>query len=248
MNRIQPKTIRSIIQNDPRAGMAPMEIVMVLPILCALLTLIMYVCLFSINRTEVVIEARQSAWKDRHNVRSAKQLRTPSGFVIGRVVRRDGRPPEGGVIESSKSRPIVSVANTLGLNKFNVSSKHTLLAGTWDYRLNKFDRVRQLGISNKALDVGAASPFGLLGILSFGGVGSGFSGALSRATDIVGPISAQFGRFQLAPLRLDIARLKGQRALEEDPDKRRALSRQIDRKQRELDRRKALIDQFNAGF
>lgn len=67
-------------------GMAPLEMVLVLPILVAVFMLIMYVGFFSYKQAHCVAEARNDAWHKRHTEAKAKAYNFRSqnqGEVIG---------------------------------------------------------------------------------------------------------------------------------------------------------------------
>ncbi len=104
-----------ISRHRPRAGTAPLEFVMVLPVILFVLAAILWVGVAMNTQAELTVETRNDAWK-----------------------RRDGGPSEDAFhfdrqnrIESRMERPVEFLRIFSGFAP--ASARHAVLAGSWDH-------------------------------------------------------------------------------------------------------------------
>lgn len=128
-----------------RRGMAPLEFVMALPVLLLLIVGITWLGFSVIGQTEVLIEARNKAWKRRFEDASKKPLMFPSGVSVAKnpfySVEADY------VTETSTKKVDVS---PMFSRLPGPRASHTILAGSWDYRAMPFDKAPEWELLAKA--------------------------------------------------------------------------------------------------
>jgi len=146
-----------------RHGMAPLEFVMALPVLFLLMVAITWLGFSVIGQTEVLVEARNKAWKRRFEDASKKPLYFP--ILIGLYDEKSDY-----VTETASQRVDVSpIFNGVP----GPRAGHTILAGSWDHIAMGFAEPPDLklmavaaaiGLAGNVLDAGASldDPLGLI--------------------------------------------------------------------------------------
>jgi hypothetical protein len=146
-----------------RAGIAPLEFVMALPVLLLLIVGITWLGFTMIAQTEVLIEARNKAWKRRFEDISKKPLYFP--LLIGLYDEKKDYAHETATKKVNVS-PLFNLARA-------PAAGHTILAGSWDHQAMSFKDPPDLklmavaagiGLFGTGLDVAASldDPLGLL--------------------------------------------------------------------------------------
>ncbi len=106
-------------QNLLRRGSAPLEMVLITPLLVAMFVLVLYVGNFMIGQAYVVTQARNEAWHKRYTEAESKEydFEGPAGFVDG---------------ESSQERRISNLVRLFPSPK----SKHLVIGDAWHASTN----------------------------------------------------------------------------------------------------------------
>ncbi len=118
-----------------RRGMAPLEFVMALPILLLMMVGIVWLGFFVIGQTEVIIEARNKAWGKRFE--NDKQVPLMFPTALGDVKNPEYAGDADYVTEEATTKVDVSPVFAMVPGP---RSSHMILAGSWDYRVMKFDK------------------------------------------------------------------------------------------------------------
>ena len=112
-----------------RRGVAPLEVILALPVIAFLFVMIFYVAKSSLQKAELVSRCRNQSWEERYqsnraNIRSLAVYNTTS--------------PENGVIENRKQE---SIQTGLFFDKWqqDTATKHRVLAQSWDYQVVHLD-------------------------------------------------------------------------------------------------------------
>src|SRR4051812_30910113 len=100
-----------------RAGQAPLEFVLSLPVLLFLFAAILSTACIGLGRLNVAIDTKNQAWKAREGARSEQPL------VFA---------PQEKLLSKSGTKTVRILPFVQGLT-VDVQSKHSLLAGAWDY-------------------------------------------------------------------------------------------------------------------
>lgn len=164
-----------------RRGIATLEFVMALPVLLLLMVGITWLGFSVIGQTEVLVEARNKAWKRRFEDASKKPLYFP--LLKGLYNEKADYVTE----RSSKRLRVSPVFDSLP----GPEASHTILAGSWDHAAMKLDAppdVKLMGVAagiglfGNALNVGASldDPLGLINKLANA---SSFADQQRRQTD-----------------------------------------------------------------
>lgn len=101
-----------------RRGIAPLEFVMVMPILVFLFCLILYVCHSSIITSGVVVSTRNDAWKERYRDIGNNRFNLANASAFGKVTKEKKKPIKTGLYFDSMKHQ--ATANTI------------LITGSWD--------------------------------------------------------------------------------------------------------------------
>jgi hypothetical protein len=114
-------------------GMAPLEFVMALPILLLLMVGIVWLGFFVIGQTEVIIEARNKAWKKRFVNEKQVPLMFPT--ALGDIENPEYPGDADYVTETATTKVDVSPIFAMVPGP---KSSHTILAGSWDHSAMPF--------------------------------------------------------------------------------------------------------------
>lgn len=117
-----------------RQATASLELTMCMPLLVAMLLLILWQGITMVGFSEVTVEARENAWKQRFDHPPG----TPLVFLQGDILE-NARLAESDLVtgDSSRTYKIARVVDWLPSPK----SKMTLAAGSWDYRQLPLDEL-----------------------------------------------------------------------------------------------------------
>lgn len=134
-----------------RRGMAPLEFVMALPVLLLLMVSITWLGFSVIGQTEVLVEARNLAWKRRFENLSDKPLIFPMKVSLPLIpaYSEDSDFATETVSKKVDVSPIFSMVP-------GPSASHTVMAGSWDWRAlplsdpPNFDEMKTMAITGKA--------------------------------------------------------------------------------------------------
>lgn len=129
------KPFTNHMKHQSRRGIATLEFAMALPVLLLLMVGITWLGFSVIGEAEVLITARNKAWKQRFDDKAKRPLMFPSGLNIAKnpfystdadyVTAQDSKKVNVSPIFSRVPGPDAS---------------HTILAGSWDYRAMPLDK------------------------------------------------------------------------------------------------------------
>ena len=129
-----------------RRGVATLEFVMALPLLFVLMICILWEGFWLIGQAEVLVTARNDAWKKRFNNAADSPLIFP---VLETVSLYDANKDY--VTEKATTKVDITPA-------FNAipgpESSHTILAGSWDYEAMRMNKPPDFGLMGKAAILG----------------------------------------------------------------------------------------------
>jgi hypothetical protein len=118
------------VATSPRRGVATLEFVMSMPVVLTMFALLMWLGLSVIGQSEVTVQARHKAWKQRFDDKSRQPLifptaegfyELPKDFAAGEATKNINAAP----IFSRMPKP---------------QSTMTVLGGSWDYRALPLDK------------------------------------------------------------------------------------------------------------
>ncbi len=127
-----------------RAGIATLEFVMALPVLLLLMVAITWLGFSVIGQTEVLVQARNSTWKQRFKDASGKPLYFP--VLTGFYDQKSDYVTE----KASKKVEVSPIFNALP----GPEGSHTILAGSWDFEALKLDKPPDFKLMAVAAAVG----------------------------------------------------------------------------------------------
>lgn len=117
------------LQRKKRKGIAALEMVIFLPCLIILAMILIFMCGFGINTSKTIVEARHDAWSKRYVDRNERDWKSIPFFLKG----NEDQYAKG---ESEKKVKLIKLFS----NWTKPSSRHLVLAGTWDHEEDLLDR------------------------------------------------------------------------------------------------------------
>lgn len=166
-----------------RHGVAPLEFVMALPILFALMLLIIWEGYWFIGRAEVTVTARNDAWKQRFD----NLADNPLSFPILPEHDLPVLPKYNTGADYAKKKATKTVEfKPVFARAGDPSSEHTLLAGSWDFKAMPLDKPPSFALMAKAGLIGSFG--GILDIVSAGGDPVGLIKKFAEAKNEAGRI------------------------------------------------------------
>jgi hypothetical protein len=130
----------------PRRAVATLEFVMALPLLFALMLCILWLGFWMIGKSELLIEARNKAWKERFKNASKEPLVFP---VPGQSLLYD-KKKDYVTQEMTKRIDISPIFDAFA----GPVAAHTILAGSWDHQAMGFERPPEIKLMAKAAAIG----------------------------------------------------------------------------------------------
>lgn len=132
-----------------RRGMAPLEFALSFPVLFALMVTIIWLGFRFIAQTEVTVEARNKAWKRRFENLSNQPLVFDMKIPVPTVPQ----------YSAANDYAVESVSKSVNISPMfagmrDPRSKHTVLAGSWDYRALPFTDPPHIELVKNATLVG----------------------------------------------------------------------------------------------
>ena len=117
-----------------RRGIATLEFAMALPVLLLLMVAITWLGFSVITQTEVLVQARNNAWKRRFDNPSQRPLVFPAGLVVA-------KNPLYSYTDDYVTEMVTKPVDVSPVFKAAPAPKasHTILAGSWDHRAMKMD-------------------------------------------------------------------------------------------------------------
>jgi F0F1-type ATP synthase epsilon subunit len=121
--------------NSRRRGIATLEFAMALPVLLLLMVAITWLGFSVIGQAEVLITARNNAWKQRFDDKAKRPLMFPSGVS---VAKNPFYSTEADYVteKADKKVDVSPIFNRVP----GPEASHTILAGSWDHRAMPFDK------------------------------------------------------------------------------------------------------------
>ena len=126
LSRVLPRRRKSA-----RYGLAPLEMILVLPVVVFLLVMIYYVAASGMQKHDLVSACRNDAWDGRYQSNARYRPQNLKPFVPAF--------PNGNISASVDNKP-VKTGFYFDLWKQTANTKHLVLAKTWDHENEKLNR------------------------------------------------------------------------------------------------------------
>jgi hypothetical protein len=177
-------------KKSQRAGTAPLELVLALPILLVMLSIIFAVCTGAETRMVTTTTARNAAFEKRHEPwkHNPEALELPNVERVKTILGPNPRmSASGGLVDGDASGTPKGIFGPLRFVSMDTKSRRFVLGGGWDYQELAFEKHRALTVTEKAqyfgLDASKSSAF--TNLAGFGGsssIGSSFSSVANQVT------------------------------------------------------------------
>lgn len=122
-------------ERPSRRGIATLEFAMALPVLLLLMVGITWLGFSVIGQTQVLVTARNKAWKQRFDDKAKRPLMFPSGLS---VAKNPFYSTEADYVTEKATQKVQVSPIFNGVP--GPEASHTILAGSWDHRAMPFDK------------------------------------------------------------------------------------------------------------
>lgn len=147
-----PKIAKRTMDRATRPGVATLEFVMALPLLFVLMICILWEGFWLIGQAEVLVTARNDAWKKRFD----NLADNPLSFPILPEHDLPVLPKYNKTADYANEKASTTVDITPAFNRIpGPEASHTILAGSWDYEAMPMKTPPNLKLMGKAAVIGA---------------------------------------------------------------------------------------------
>lgn len=164
-------------------GLAPLELMLALPILLVMLSLIFGACSVSTARMNVTLAARNFAFQKRHTPwkHGAGPLAVREVARVSKILGpRPIMPANSGLVSGAATGTPTGLFGPLRQLKQSADCERFILGGGWDYEEIQFKKHRSLTLTEKSMIFGLADGE-LDAFKRLGSFGAGFTGSSSSS-------------------------------------------------------------------